>query len=321
MDQDPSHSPLSGPKHAFLSDLSGLPRFQVTGPHATRFLHGILSQDINGLEEQHGALTCLLDAKSHVLGFFVIHRAEGGYYLTSFGGDAEELADRIMAFKVADQVHLQEPHQDSLWTLQGDDAETILKKAGFSDLPDALHRWNTVPFGGEVLHLSRERRSPAGGFDLRVPGSSSEALREALEEAGARLGVPLEARYWRMAAGIPTAEFEGGGEGPLMGEWGLPEAYSLNKGCYVGQEVVARQNTYGKSSRRIVLAEFSGKDTPDKGEKVLCEGTECGRVTSRALAPDGESGVVLLSLKSSAEGPLVTGSGLTLNPKARVGWS
>jgi len=71
----------------------------------------------------------------------------------------------------------------------------------------------------------------------------------------------------------------------LLLEAPLPESYSLNKGCYLGQEVIARITYRGHVNRKIVGFRFADARVPPVGAPVLIEGKEVGRITSAVLSP------------------------------------
>ncbi|HKQ62979.1 MAG TPA: glycine cleavage T C-terminal barrel domain-containing protein, partial [Candidatus Polarisedimenticolaceae bacterium] len=94
---------------------------------------------------------------------------------------------------------------------------------------------------------------------------------------------------WRVLRGVPAAGAELNEEhNPL--EAGLWDAVSFDKGCYVGQEVVARLRTYDKVARRLVGLEFAaGTLPPERGTPLFDAGREVGSVTSALRLPGGRT--------------------------------
>jgi folate-binding protein YgfZ len=141
--------------------------------------------------------------------------------------------------------------------------------------------------------LVRENRTGVPGWDLRCPSSLSKEVFSSLLSAGARPGTGGEFESLRIAAGIPRwgAELT---EAVLPDEAGLRERgfISENKGCYVGQEIVARIKTYGHVNRKLVLLEIAG-GVPRAGEEIFFEGERAGSITS--VAPAAGGGAVALA--------------------------
>jgi folate-binding protein YgfZ len=103
---------------------------------------------------------------------------------------------------------------------------------------------------------------------------------------------------WRILRGLPSPGHElTGDHNPL--EAGLRDAVSFTKGCYVGQEVVARLNTYGKVARAIIRLELeSGAPVPVQGAAIVHRGSTIGAVTSATLPPGRKAPVAIAYVKS-----------------------
>jgi folate-binding protein YgfZ len=144
--------------------------------------------------------------------------------------------------------------------------------------------WNAIPEDAMKL-------APDGEFaaDLLVPSGIAGDLRAALERAGAAEVSEETAETLRIEAGRPTFGADADSNN-LIDELGLDSAVSTTKGCYVGQEIVARMRTYGRVNRRLVGFRFpEGPIEPGAILKLPEEEEpgkiEQGRVTSAALSP------------------------------------
>ena len=152
-------------------------------------------------------------------------------------------------------------------------------------MPD-LSRWHhiVVPWEGVEIRAVRTEETGEEGYDLWTRAEGLGRLWERLREAGAR---PIGREAWdvlRVEAGIVRY----GGDvdaSTLLLEAPLPESYSLNKGCYLGQEVIARITYRGHVNRQIVGFRFTDARVPPAGAPVLVEGKEVGRITSAVLSP------------------------------------
>jgi folate-binding protein YgfZ len=170
------------------------------------------------------------------------------------------------------------------------------------------------------LLLVRENRTGVPGWDLRVPSSLSKEIFSSLLFSGARPATPAEFESRRIAAGIPLwgAELT---EAVLPDEAGLRERgfISENKGCYLGQEIVARIKTYGHVNRLLVRLGVTG-GVPRAGERIFFEGEECGVITSATAggAPGGAVALAYVKRDRAAAGTALTVSSLAGTLSASV---
>jgi len=121
-----------------------------------------------------------------------------------------------------------------------------------------------------------------GGALLLVEASAGDPLADQLAAAGARLLAPEAYETWRVEQGLP------GPQGELTEDFtplevGLSEAVSGEKGCYTGQEIIARQVTYDKVTRGLVGVVLEGPAAP--GDTVEVEGRRAGTITSAVESP------------------------------------
>ena len=126
-----------------------------------------------------------------------------------------------------------------------------------------------------------------GAFNVIAPSGSVEEMYSALVGAGMREMDAEDYEVFRVGAGVPVYGAELGEEvNPL--EAGLWEAVSFTKGCYVGQEVVARLNTYEKVKRYLSKLSVKEGEMPEPGARLTVDGKDAGKITS--VAPVGVSG-------------------------------
>jgi len=158
---------------------------------------------------------------------------------------------------------------------------------------------------GEIYLMNRARAG-SSGFDLFVPAPSLGAVMDKLIAAAKQVGG--RACGWqamemaRIEAGIPRfgADMD---ESNLAPEAGIENrAISYAKGCYIGQEVIARIRTYGnvaKALRRLRLADDL-KELPKKGDKLYRDGKEAGYITSAVASPALKANIALGYVRKEA---------------------
>lgn len=153
--------------------------------------------------------------------------------------------------------------------------------------------------------------SVGAGVDVVAPGERHDELLRALSATFTHAGnEAVEA--WRIAAGIPRFGVDAL-EGDLPQEAGLYGAVSREKGCFPGQEAVAKVDALGHP-RRVVLA-LESDDPVSPGDPLMLDGSEVGEITSAAVS--GDRTLVLARLRWDArDAELQTGLGSKLRPRA-----
>ena len=270
--------------------LLGTGALRLTGADRLEFLHGQVSNEVKRLHPGEGRAALMLNIRGHALALMRVYRRDDDLFVAAEGGSVERLEAGLRAHIIFDQVEIQNLSGSlTALTLQGTNAAKTLQKIFRAELP-APDTFFQLPFASAKVLISPVARSRAGGFDLHVLTSDAEALANALKDAGAGLAGEDALGAQRTAAGIAEAEFEGG-EGVLPQEAGLTYALSYRKGCYLGQEIMARIEARGKVRRRLVGLNLSA--LPEAGERDLTQnGKTVGRLGSVAVHP--QLGVIAL---------------------------
>jgi folate-binding protein YgfZ len=209
-------------------------------------------------------------------------------------GLSAAIIERFEKFVIADDVQVMDavPHY-GLLSVQGPKSAEVVNKLGLGlPLPEKPLCFGSVnePTLGEVYCMNQPRAA-AAGFDLFVPAAALAAVADKLIAAAKAVGG--RACGWRA---LETARIEAGiprfgadmNETNLPPEAGIEErAISYSKGCYIGQEVIARIRTYGqvaKSLRGLLLADDLSA-LPKKGDKLFHGDKEAGFITSALASP------------------------------------
>jgi folate-binding protein YgfZ len=271
----------------------------VTGPEAADYLQGQLTNDIEALAPGDGCYAALLDRKGHIQADMRVLRLAGDEFWLDTEPVAAEVARRhLEMYKVGRDVEVADVGGErTLLSLLGPQSAAI---AGTADLPERASAEATV---GGVVCLAVGNR---WGIDLIAPAADTSTLRRALLEAGAREVHPAAAEILRVEAGIPRFGVEMGPEA-MPAEAGIVEdAVSFTKGCYIGQEPVARLHYKGRPNRRLRGLELSG---PAEPESVLRLGEkEVGRLGSHALSPArGHIGLAIVRREAEPGSELAVG--------------
>jgi folate-binding protein YgfZ len=265
---------------------------EVTGGDRVRWLNGMLTNDIAALAagpERSGCYALLLTRQGRIVGdFHVLHRGDALWLET----EAEAVAASIEAlerFIIADDVKLRDRSGElARLGLEGPQAEAVLARAlgrAPALAPDACA---DVALGDTPLTLAAYGWSGEPGFQLFAPRGAAPAVERALLAAGAGCGLIAAAaetlEILRIEAGVPRLGHELD-PSVLPGEARLEHAISRSKGCYTGQEVIARMESRGRASHLLVGLVSDSPAPPAVGAGVFADAREVGQVTSSCRSP------------------------------------
>jgi folate-binding protein YgfZ len=263
-------------------DLTERGVLEATGPLRQKFLQGMLSNEVQALAAGQGNAAALLDVKGHVQALVRVLVTKDAVLLET-REDGLALVQRTLEhYRVAAPVRFRTVPTVVIG-LVGPRAEDVLR-AGGAEVPEAPGAHAQTFFHGVDLRVARATDLPPRGFALHVPPEAGPRLRGALADAGVRTAGRETIDALRVEALRPWAG-EDVTEENLLHETGLvAECCSFSKGCYVGQEVVARLDARGGKVNKALRALRLRREAP-RGTPVLAAGKEVGRVTTSALSP------------------------------------
>lgn len=294
------------PGECALMPLTHLAVIGVTGVDATAFLHGQLSNDVQGLAPDASLLAGYCNAKGRLYALPRLWRAGEDWHLCLPADTAEAVLKRLRMFVLRSRVTLTLRGDVTLLGVAGEGAAACLHDAG-------------LPVPAEVNAVATQREVTV----VRWPGVPARFSICLLDPAAPALWAALSARarpspasVWRLLdidAGVPTIyaptleAFV-----PQMVNLELVGGVSFRKGCYPGQEIVARMHYLGKPSRRMHRLRGAG-DVPAPGTPVLdAAGREVGTVVDAQAAHDGTRLLAVLQ-EGARSAPLGLPDGQTLD--------
>ena len=270
-----------------LVDRSDRGKLVVRGPDAAEYLQGQLTSDVEALAVGEGQYSALLDRKGHMQSDMrVLRPAAEEILLDTEPAALEPVLRHLRMYSIGREVEVADVSSErAVLSLIGPRSAEI---AATPVLPE--NACETVSVGGvECLAVgSRE------GVDLIAAAGDAARLREALLEAGAVEVSPAAAEILRIEAGVPRFGAEMGTE-TMPAEAGIVErAVSFTKGCYIGQETVARLHYKGRPNRNLRGLLLSGAEVAPGAVLRLGE-KEVGRLGSAGVSPAlGPIGLAIL---------------------------
>jgi folate-binding protein YgfZ len=275
---------------AGLLDRSARGKLDVTGPDAAEYLQGQVTNDVPALEPGDACYAALLDPKAHIQADMRILRAgPSELWLDTEPQTLEAVLAHLRMYKIGRQVEIADRTSErALLSLIGPRAAEMAARAGepAKVVPTEL------------------------GADLLVPAEAAGTVRAALLAAGALQVGEEAAEVVRVERGIPRHGVDFGPDN-LPGEAGITErAVSFTKGCYIGQEPVARMYHRGRPNRTLRGLRLAAEAPP--GAPVSAGPKEVGRLTSSVSSPRlGAIGLAILRREVESGDEVTVGGEVT----------
>jgi tRNA-modifying protein YgfZ len=318
----------------------------VTGPDRLGWLHLLLTQHVSELPEDTGTEALVLDINGRVLHHMAVahcadvsghdvsghdvsgHDASGhdvsGHDVSGHGtvfldtepADVPELLGYLQKMVFWSKVEPRDATDElAVLSLVGPDTPQVLAAAAV-EVPQRRHGVLALPGGGLVRRMSWPGADAA---DLLVPRHAQGAWWERLTAGGARAAGTMAFEAMRVESQQPRLHIDTDDRTiPHEVGW-IDSAVHLTKGCYRGQETVARVANLGRPPRRLVLLHLDGGDEtlPVPGDPVLRDGRTVGRVGTVALHHElGPVALALMKRSVPVDAELVAGVDERLAPAA-----
>jgi tRNA-modifying protein YgfZ len=287
-----------------IADLSHLGLLGVSGDDAQAFLQAQLSCDLKALGDEASSLGAYCSPKGRMLASFLVWPEGDGYFLALSRTIVNPTAKRLGMFVLRSKVVVADRSGERrLIGAAGPAAERALH-AALGPVP-ARPQGVSRSDGATVIRLAQDR------FLLAVASGRAASLWTALSGALRPVGTPCW-EWLDISAGIPHVTARTQDEFvPQMANLELLGGVSFHKGCYPGQEVVARTQYLGKAKRRMFLARVEGP-APAPGDPLFSEdlGDQAsGMIVNAAPAPDGGIDVLaVVHAPSAADSTVHLGS-------------
>jgi folate-binding protein YgfZ len=269
-----------------ISDLSARGRVEVSGSEAVAFLNGMITNDVKTLEDGAWMLAAFPNVQGRLLALVRVLRIGDSYLFDTEAATTNKVVQTLSRFTMAGDFKVTDKTRDTAClSVQGGAAAQLIRGAlGEQSGILEFNRTVKVPFQDEEVILFRATHTGEDGFDLIASIEAARQLWKSLVGNGA-VPVGFDALdVMRIEAGLPRYGVDMD-DSTVVLETGLDDAVSFTKGCYIGQEIIARIHFRGHVAKRIsgVLID-GGRAKP--GDRLLAiEGKEAGRLTSVTYSP------------------------------------
>lgn len=299
----PPDDSSSGTPAAVFCTSPGLGLLSFAGPDAEGFLQGQLSNDLKALAPGAVQLSSYNSPKGRMLATLTLWRDGADIFRALVAADiAESTAKRLSMFVLRSKVTVADLSPSHALIGIGGDGARAAAGAAIGEVPDAGHV--DVQDGATTIALPDGRlvvvaaRDHAATLRDRLGNHATEVPSDAWRWLGIRAGVPM--------IGAATRDLFV----PQTANWDLLDGVNFHKGCYTGQEIIARTQYLGRLKERMHLF-HAGAPPPPSGAKLfgaVFGDQACGAVVEAAPAPNGGSDLLAVVQLSALAGPLHVGT-------------
>ena len=270
---------------AAVFDLGWQAKLGISGKDRTRWLNGMITNNIRDLAEGRGVYAFKLTPQGHNEGELTAYNR--GEYLVATT-DREQLAKLqplLQRYIIMDKVQL-EDISDKLSSvgIAGPKAAETLVKAGIDTAQLEAGQVIDAQWQGIAISVTRNTHPRMDAYEVWLSPENVEKLWDALVSAGATPVGSDALEMFRIARGVPRYGMDLR-ERDLPQETGQEHALNFSKGCYIGQEIVERIRARGNVHRTLIGFEVDG-EPPQPGTKVRANDKDMGEVTSSTRLPN-----------------------------------
>ncbi len=299
-------------ERAGLLDRWPVGRLRLTGEDRARFLQGLVTCDVRALEPGRGAYGFFTTVKGRILADAAILATGDAFLLELPPGAGPAIRDHLARYRIADRVEFEPADDLAPLTVAGPAAGEVLGEVLAAAPPDEPWGSAEAELLGVPVRIVRQGHLGVEGYTLWAPAERAEELAAALLDRERDRLAPAgheAAEAVRIEAGVPRfgAEFDAD---HFPQETGLgEEAVNYTKGCYLGQEVVARIHYRGGVNRglRGLRLTLAAGGAPAPGTALLHDGRPAGRLGSAVESPaaGGWIGLSVLHLRAGEPGTVL----------------
>lgn len=316
---DPRAEYHAARESAAVFDFSRRTQIELTGGDRAKFLHNFCTNDIKKLTPGQGCEAFLTNVKGRVLGHVFVFVGAESIWLETIPGAEPGLLAHLDRYLITEDVALHGRTAESGELLvSGPDSTAKLRDLGWLDQELPIYGNTISSVDAQPLHLRRIDPLGTPGYLLATPRMALGELGTRVTTAGVCPAGSLAFEPLRIEAGFPLYGSDITEDNLAQEVARTSRCISFTKGCYLGQEPIARIDALGHVNRELRRLHLESGPVPAAGEKVLAmDGQDAGTITSaaRSFADDRPVAFALLRSKFVAAGTVVqvqTGESLTM---------
>ena len=305
---DPAGEYRAARSGAVVFDLSDRTQIEITGRDRAKFLHNFCTNNIKSLQPGQGCEAFVTNVKGRVLGHIFVFAGDESLWIESVAGAAEPLIAHLDKYRIGEDVefHDRTPESGEL-LLAGPTSAGLLDKLGVPAASLGLYAHAAAKLGGIPVSSRRVDWLGVPGFLISASRARMADLWRALCEAAVHPAGSEAFHALRIVGGFPLYGVDISEDNLAQEVARTKRAISFTKGCYLGQEPIARIDALGHVNRELRGLRLESGPRPAAGAAVSADGQVVGAVTSSAVSPvdGGPLALAYLKAKHAVAGTLV----------------
>ncbi|MER3447070.1 MAG: glycine cleavage system protein T [Candidatus Dadabacteria bacterium] len=273
-----------------IADLSHRGKLRLSGKEHIKFLQGMVTNDVNRLKEGEGLYAALLTPKGRMISDMRLYRQGESLLLDLEPGLNEKVRNLLARYKLSYKANIEDVTESlCLISIHGPNSGSLIEKVLNREIPGLKeYEFLIKEIDGSQVMIVRANRTGEDGYDIFISTDGVKTVWESLVGNGREFGlrpVGLDAmEILRIEAAIPRYGIDMD-DNTIPLEAGLENAISYEKGCYVGQEVIARIKWRGHVNWCLAGFEIEGEGLPARDDKIRHGEREIGYITSSTFSP------------------------------------
>lgn len=269
-----------------VADFSRRTQIEVRGNDRTSFLHNLCTAHIKKLQAGQGAEAFITNVQGRTLGLVYVFCTPDSLVLETVPGQAPALVPHLDRYHITEDVELAD--RSDAWgelLVAGPEAAAKLAELIGSEPPAEYLAHREATLAGVTVSVRNTAIAQGGAWLLSMPHEHLPTVWQTLTAAGAKPVGNQAVEVARVEAGTPWY-------GVDLTDRNLPQeldrdalAISFNKGCYLGQETVARLDALGHVNQTLCGLKFDGTELPPAGTEIEVDGKQAARITSAVQSP------------------------------------
>lgn len=273
-------------ERAGLVDVAPRAQIELTGKDRATFLHNFCTADIKRLAPGEGCEAFITSGQGKVVGYVYLFCGDEKITLDTAGGQAAGLIAHLDRYIIREDVALADRSGElQEYLLAGARAEELLSGLLNGPPPGGPLAHVDAQIGGNDVSIRRAAYTQGASYFISCDHSGGEQVAAVIQAAGGEVCLPEAAEIARIEAGAPQFGRDITPENLPQEVNRNQQAISFTKGCYLGQETVARIDALGHVNRLLVGLRFAGEAVPPPGEEAIEAGKSLARVTSSCWSP------------------------------------